>query len=295
MRKISTISLMTLGFCSVLSIGAGAQIINEGFEGAFPPVGWTTSGAATGVAAFAQGTVGKTGSKSAFVDIFNGASTDQGLATALTTGTTALTGFTSVSLTFQRAYEMYSNPASYTPADMFDVSVSTDGGTTWTSVFNKTGQALVTSTAPCDSVNTFVPTSSEWAMETVDLSSYAGQTIQLKFEFTNDWENDFYLDDIKVTGTGGGGGVHEVNLDAFVNVFPNPSTGPVNVDITAPGLGQTDIVVYNMVGEVVDQVSYNALSPKKAKINLEGKPNGLYFVKVKTENGSSTKKIVLNK
>jgi len=49
-----------------------------------------------------------------------------------------------------------------------------------------------------------------------------------------------------------------------------------------------------MVGEEVDHVSYNVLSPRNVKFNMENQPNGLYFVTVKTATGSTTKKLTIN-
>ncbi len=113
-----------------------------------------------------------------------------------------------------------------------------------------------------------------------------------KIEFLNDWENNLYIDDILVDGTIG---VKEVNPDASVNIFPNPSNGNFNVIISNNNIEPTDIVVYNMIGEEVDHLSHHVLYTKQVKINLENQCNGVYFVKVKTDNGSITKKLILNK
>lgn len=287
---------MTLGVISFFSFTANAQFFNEGFEsGACPPANWTldnpdgmTTFAATSAAA-------KSGTQSAFIDVYNMGSGEAGQADALITDVYNLTWATGIpALTFYYAYQMYSDPATYTSADALTVYASTDGGATWNSIFTKTSNALVTAAATCDSTQGFVPTSSEWVMETVDITSVATASgVQFKFEFVNDWENNFYIDDIMLSGAPTD--ISNTDMETYINVYPNPSTGPVYVDLAIFGLGQTDVVVYNMVGEVVDQISYNVVSAKRLKINLEGQPNGLYFVKVKTADGSSTKKLVLNK
>ncbi len=291
MKKISTLSLV-MGI-SALSFNANAQLINEGFEGTFPATGWTIDNP-DGLETFVQATVGKTGSKSAYMDVFNSDGSGQGATDAIITSGVNLTTVTNPTLTFQRAFQMFSDPSTYTPKDSLYVQISTDGGTTWLPLFDKAGVNLVTAATQFNGSVGFVPTTSEWVQESVSLSAYSTATnAMFKFSFMNDWENNFYLDDIVVSGTGGGS-VNEISLDAFVSVFPNPSNGNFNVDISANGLGQADIIVYNMVGDEVDRVSYNVLTPKKIKFNLEGQPKGLYFVKVMTATGSATKKMIVN-
>lgn len=293
MKKTSTLSLITLGAFCAFSLSVNAQTFTEGFEGTFPPTGWTVDNP-DGLITFTQATVGKAGSKSAFVDAYNMAQAEKGQMDALITGVINLSTVTSPAMTLYYANQMWSDPTVYTTADAFSVYASTDGGSTWNSIFNKSGNGLSTATPAFDSTAGFVPSASEWMMETIDISSVAtSASVQFKFEFLNDWENNFYLDEIKLTGSGAS--VNETSLDAYVSIFPVPSNGPVNVELSAFGLGQTDIIVYNMVGEEIEHVSHNVLSPKRVKFNLENQPNGLYFVKVKTETGSTTKKLVLNK
>lgn len=293
MKKIITLSF--IGVCA-FSLSASAQALNEGFEGgAVPPSGWTAENS-DNLKTFEIASVGKTGSKSAFIDVFNmdANGAEQGQTDALISPVMNLSTLTSPTLTFERAYQMYSDPATpYTPKDSLFVQISTDG-VNWSPLFDKAGLNLITASTQFNASSGFVPTASEWASESVAIPApYAtSSTVQLKFNFMNDWENNFYLDDIKVTGSGSS--VIEINLDAFVSVFPNPSNGNFNVDISANGLGQADIIVYNMVGEEVDRVSYNVLAPKNVKFNLANQPNGLYFVKVQTATGSATKKMVVN-
>jgi hypothetical protein len=69
-----------------------------------------------------------------------------------------------------------------------DVDVSTNGGSTWTNEFTRSGdQGQV------------------WNSATVDLSSYAGQTVDLRFHFTvgsnTAYENDCAIDDLVLEET----------------------------------------------------------------------------------------------
>ncbi|MEO8569226.1 MAG: T9SS type A sorting domain-containing protein, partial [Ginsengibacter sp.] len=72
-----------------------------------------------------------------------------------------------------------------TQLDSMYVSVSADKGVTWTRLkgFQRYDPAFTTP---------------EWKMESIDLSAYAGQTIQIGFEGVSDFGNSFGLDDITV-------------------------------------------------------------------------------------------------
>ncbi len=65
-----------------------------------------------------------------------------------------------------------------------DLEISDDNGTTWTSIWNRTGNR-----------------SNQWNTENIDLSSYAGSNVQLRFNRVTGgiWQADFALDDISLT------------------------------------------------------------------------------------------------
>lgn len=290
MKKPVTLSLLTLGICTAFSLSGNAQLLSEGFESAsFPPSGWTVNNP-DGATTWSSYPVGKTGTKSATTNGYNTLEPEKGQRDDLITKAINLTGASSpAALTFQVAYKMWSNPLTYATSDTLSVYISTNSGISWNLLYQKAHLSLVT-TAPntCDSVNQFVPTNNQWRLETLPLTSYATATsAQFKFESIYDWEQNLYIDDILINGSGTG--VNEVNSDADVSVFPNPSHG----EFTVYGLqfATYNLEVYNIVGELVVEKTVNH---KQETINLN-QPNGIYFVKVKTENGNFTKKLILNK
>jgi hypothetical protein len=97
-------------------------------------------------------------------------------------------------LRFDRAYAKYSN----SETDQLRVLVSTTCDfTNAVEVFNRSGDQLAT--AP-QTTGTFIPTQTQWATETISLSSFIGQTIQLAFETVNDFGNNLYVDNIQLIG-----------------------------------------------------------------------------------------------
>lgn len=113
--------------------------------------------------------------------------------------TVDLTGKSSASLTFDTWYKTEEK------WDFAFVQVSTDNGATWKSLSNEHTRSDFDSQA-YPTVQTSVPgftgDSNGWKTEKFDLSSYAGQKVQLRFRYITDWgtsEAGFYVDNIKVT------------------------------------------------------------------------------------------------
>ncbi len=100
-----------------------------------------------------------------------------------------------VTLTFDVAYVQYSS----TTNDGLSVFVSSDSGRTWTQVFNKAGATLATGPAQ---TSYFIPQAAgDWRTETVDLTSYNGSMILLRFVAINDYGNNLYIDNVSITSS----------------------------------------------------------------------------------------------
>ena len=82
-------------------------------------------------------------------------------------------------------------------------------------------------------------------------------------------------------------GVSEpLSLNSF-EIYPNPSKGTFTIESSAK---ISLIEVLNMLGEKIFSVSSNH---KQETINLSPHPDGIYFLKLKTEQGSISKKIII--
>lgn len=88
------------------------------------------------------------------------------------------------------------------------VQVSKDGGATWKSLATpNTSSSISPDGYPAIIPNLpgYTGTSNGWIHETIDLSEYAGQKIQLQFRYMTDWAtnlNGFFVDNVKVTADG---------------------------------------------------------------------------------------------
>ena len=87
------------------------------------------------------------------------------------------------------------------------------------------------------------------------------------------------------------------NVEIESIVYPNPTTGFMNVDFSLTENGKVDISIFSIDGKFIS----NILSEEKLKgtysLNWQNEnlPIGTYFVKIQTENNLTTKKIVIIK
>jgi lysyl endopeptidase len=88
-------------------------------------------------------------------------------------------------------------------------------------------------------------------------------------------------------------GVEENSMLQGIVVYPNPTNGIVNVDLSKLTADEVQISIFNAVGALVstDRVSNIATFQS----NMSNHPAGLYFVEVRTENGVSVQKLNLSK
>lgn len=122
-----------------------------------------------------------------------------------------------------------------------------------------------------------------WKQKSVDLNAYAGQNIYVAFRHFNCtdafWLN---LDDVEIAQ---GIGIAENEAAAnTVSIYPNPATSILNVNAN----GYNTVEIINMLGQVV----YSTTMTDNAQINVRSLNNGVYFVRLNGENGTTTQKFI---
>jgi PKD repeat protein len=139
----------------------------------------------------------------------------------------------------------------------------------------KTVADFTATTSVFDGVST-----SEYEQKSVSLANYAGQTIYVAFRHYD--ITDMFrinLDDIRV---GAGTARIENAEEANVAIFPNP----VRDMLTIEGNNVKSVEVIDMDGRVV------LTNDRAGKLDMSELSDGVYMVRVMSENGVSTKKIV---
>ena len=145
---------------------------------------------------------------------------------------------------------------------------------------------LSTSLTPSSFTSVFNETlqSDEWEQRSVNISgNYAGQNVYVAFRNYN--TNDIFLmkiDDISVTpGTG------VENHETTTSIYPNPANNVLNITSNE---NINHVEVFNMMGQMVGAYEANDVN---TQINTTAFANGVYTVKIETENGTSTKKFTV--
>ena len=86
-------------------------------------------------------------------------------------------------------------------------------------------------------------------------------------------------------------GLEEVNLEESVNLYPNPSNGEFNLGLNFAIERDVEIRIFNTIGELLTSRTINNTSSSVVEFNLNNNAEGFYFVNIKTNNQSITKRI----
>lgn len=89
--------------------------------------------------------------------------------------------------------------------------------------------------------------------------------------------------------------VKEENLNYFINLYPNPTTGIIALNFSENNTKVESIKLYNILGKEIKKISFDKLNQKEYKIDLSLQKNGFYFLKIQTDKQLFTKQIILHK
>ncbi|HRH64821.1 MAG TPA: T9SS type A sorting domain-containing protein [Bacteroidia bacterium] len=261
----------------------GGAAVSEAYAAAtFPPASWNLINGGD-AATWSRSTAGLNGAGSAKMDFWT---SPQGDVDALQLPAMDLSGLQDASMTFDIAHARYN-----TSNDNLKVKVSADCGQTWTTVFNKTGAALSTTTA---STTAFTPTTStQWRSELVALAAFVNNSnLFVKFEANSGYGNNLYVDNVNITFTTG---LTTVTKTVAFEMYPNPASAQASVDINLDRKDDVTVEIFNKVGAFVYSRTENGMSAGEHSftINTSDFAKGIYMVSVKTSIGATQKKLVV--
>ena len=181
------------------------------------------------------------------------------------------TGSTSISLDFDYAYSLWTDPnSSQFWSDTLIILVSSDCGLTWEKIWEEAGADLVTTNPIFNGFEWFPSNNNDWNSETVNLNNYANTDgVMIKFRNVNQYENNLFLDNINISSNGTTS-VDEAQINNVL-VYPNPAEK--QIVINHEGLKQ----IYNILGERVIQTYQN-------KIDISNLSKGVYVIKLEDIN-----------
>lgn len=175
--------------------------------------------------------------------------------------------------------------------DITAVSTDDDGATTTSSVVSVT----VNGQSTCNVADWNASTVYHGGMQV----AYNGVKYQAKWWTQGDNPSASGPWDVW-TNLGACGPVFEVEEGESVNelseallAYPNPTTGAFTVELPMEKAADVEITVQTLTGLVVSQVSLANQTSVNQTINLDGVQAGIYFVNVKVNGITATKKVVL--
>ncbi|NNF01390.1 MAG: PKD domain-containing protein, partial [Bacteroidia bacterium] len=282
--------------------GVSLPMIEDFQSGAIPPAGWSIE----------NGDGGTTWSTSGLINGSSGASTlaaymnnynynAPGQEDGILSLNIDLTAVNSATLSFDVAYVKYSS----TLFDGLRIDVSTDCGETFNpSTYFKEGTSL--ETAPTQTSIWAPSGAADWRNDTLDLSSYTGGSIILKFVNINGYGNSLFIDNVNVDGSlvcnnptisnvsvmnvtcfGDENGSIDITVAGgtppYTYVWSNSST---TQDISSLGPGTYSVIVSDNEGctaqasEVITQPATIGITSSKNNVSCNGVNNGTANVSV---------------
>ena len=173
-------------------------------------------------------------------------------------------------LYFNHAYASYAGEA-----DGLKIFVSSNCGTTWTNVFDKSGTALAT--AP-NATSRFFPQPTQWYLNTISLSQFAGQELIVKFECNSAYGNNLWLDNFWINTAALG---EEEIQAAQAKLYPNPARDAVKVSLQVSEAGEALVEVISLNGQtVIAQTTSVEAGMQSIDLNVADLANGVYTVKI---------------
>jgi hypothetical protein len=126
----------------------------------------------------------------------------------------------------------------------------------------------------------------QWNTANINLEDYIGQTIQIRMDSTTGLgdRSDAAIDNINISTTLN---INDQILES-VSIYPSPTNNILN--IISPRSAITSIKIYDVAGRVTGYKTFS--SKENYQVDLSTLEAALYFVKITTENGTITKRVV---
>ena len=131
---------------------------------------------------------------------------------------------------------------------------------------------------------------SEWQVQTVDTTQVTltdltpSSTYMVRVKSVCDDDESGYVTTSFVTTVG----ICNVNYEQYIQLMPNPADDYIDLRINN-NMEVKEAVVYNAFGQMVQTV---VLTDNYARIDLSGMASGMYFVRVRHDQGIVTKKFI---
>jgi hypothetical protein len=184
------------------------------------------------------------------------------------------------------------------PMDTLEVLVTADCGKSFRSVYKKWGIELQTQLDPNsprlyptnDTIG-YIPTATwQWRNEFINISKWvpAKSKFQVVFRSTANAGNNTLIDNVHITSVTLPQGL---KTNGYL-VMPNPFQGSFAIRHLVAPANLKGMVITNAAGQVVYQRSFNGNANNWMQIDMSGKSNGVYLLKLVYDNKVITERII---
>jgi len=221
--------------------------------------------------------------------------------------TSSLTGLTSVTNYYVRAYATNSQGTSYGNQVVFttlstlptvtttnvtnitDTSASSGGNVTWDGGYSISARGVCWSTSPNPTISDSITTDGTGTgVFTSSLTGLTSVTSYYVRAYATNSQGTSYGNQQTFTSSVG---IDENLFYKYLKVYPNPSNGKFKIESYNNFINSIEI--FNIVGQKV--FSKNYLKKSKSEIDISNQNNGIYFLSVTTNDKTFTTKIILQK
>ena len=196
------------------------------------------------------------------------------------------------------------SPSITTSNDELSVQYTTNCGLTWNNLKAKvTGASLATVSSALSQTVNYVPVSaSQWKQVSITSSSILSipvanrSNVRFRILYGYQGGNNLYIDEIELGRTTGLSDLTAGKIN--LNVYPNPFSTNTTISYVLPSAAQTAVEVYDVLGKKVAELFNGKQADGEQQITFDraayGLTNGMYFVKIKIEEGTITQKVLVN-
>lgn len=215
-------------------------------------------------------------------------SVDAGNIDELYTATFDMTGADTIFVGYKWAYANRTT----TTDDKFRIYASGDCGASW--VVRKLRKGTTNLPTANATNSQFTPLNSDdWDGEIMILNNgeWFTDRFKLKFEFSSLGGNNFYLDDINIYATGLTGIYQPKPLFLF-NVYPNPSSGNMTLELGQINQESITVELYNATGQLCSVIYSGPVNGGRHLITIPDQAAGLYNLVLRKDGHNAVHKLI---
>ncbi len=137
---------------------------------------------------------------------------------------------------------------------------------------------------------------SNWVREEVDLTDFAGSSVQLRFVLHSDSYvvgDGYYFDDLQLTVLDIETSLGESSaLSKDFLVYPNPASSTIHLHFAEPASTDTEAIITDQQGRMVKRISIAAQS-QNVSADIATLAPGIYFVRLGNGDGKNWQKLIV--